>query len=817
MGNLFWKIYRSIAHKRIYYGIISIVLMGILSWIASGIKFDEDISKLIPANKENEKLQKVLKNVNFSDKIIVNISLEDNGEFEDLVDYAIAFTDSISNNYNKYITSIKGKIEEEDALETIDFVYNNLPFFLSESDYETIASKIDKDSIETITKANYETLVSPSGFIAKSFIVKDPLGVSFMGLKQLNELGLADDFKLKDGFLVHKDEKHILLFISPKFDTGNTAENQPFSDTIYRLQKDLNSDYKNKVRSTYFGGPLIAVANAEQIKTDIQFTVSIALSILLLLFIFFYKKLSIPLILFVPTIFGALLAIAILSLIRTEISAISLGIGAVLLGVTIDYSLHILTHIRSHGTTKSLYTSISKPIIMSSLTTALAFLCLLFIESQALQDLGIFAAISVIGSSVFALIFIPQTYKPKASGNNIKSTFIDTIANYNFNKNKTLIAVLCILLVLSLFTFNKVVFNKDLSQLNYTSPELDNAELQLDNLINISSKSLYIVAFGNTMEAVLQTNDNMHRRLSKFKSEDAVLDFNSIGALVSSSKRQNKQIQDWEDFWGNNKKIKLKEYLIESGNAFGFKSTSFNEFYELLDKKFNSLKIVDYSKITSIPIDDFISVNDDFITVTSIVKINKDQISLVKDAFNSDENIIVFDRQNVNEELLGGLKNEFNNLIGYSFTLIVLLLLTFYKNIKLTLITILPILATWLLTLGLMGLFGLEFNIFSIIISTFIFGLGVDYSIFMTNGLLRQSQYDIKTLATFKASVILSVITTLLGVGVLIFAKHPALSSLALVSVIGIISAMLISFTIQPFLYKFFIRNSTKEMTNEEN
>ena len=175
----------------------------------------------------------------------------------------------------------------------------------------------------------------------------------------------------------------------------------------------------------------------KQIKQDIQLTVSIAVTILLIILIFFYKKVTIPLILFIPTVFGGLLAVTILFLIRTKISAISLGIGSVLLGVTLDYSLHILTHIRSNNNIKALYSEITKPILMSSLTTALAFMCLLFLDSQALQDLGLFAAISVIGSSVFALLFIPQVYRDVVKSN-AKNTPIDKLASFNFSQKKRL-------------------------------------------------------------------------------------------------------------------------------------------------------------------------------------------------------------------------------------------------------------------------------------------------------------------------------------------------------------------------------------------
>ena len=79
----------------------------------------------------------------------------------------------------------------------------------------------------------------------------------------------------------------------------------------------------------------------------------------------------------------------------------------------------------------------------------------------------------------------------------------------------------------------------------------------------------------------------------------------------------------------------------------------------------------------------------------------------------------------------------------------------------------------------------------------------------MTNG-LQQQHSNMGELSTYKTSVILSVITTVLGVGVLIFAKHPALYSISLVSIIGIFSAIFVAFTLQPLLFNLFIGSKTK-------
>lgn len=808
MDKLFLSIYRQLKVRTWLAALVFVILLSGVGWLASQITFEEDITKLIPADEDAKELQGVLKSVNFTDKIIVNIQSR-SGDANDLTAYASAFVDSLQPLLELYIEDLQGQVEDEDMLQTLNFVYDHLPVFLDEDDYKVLSDKVRSDSIEAATQANYKTLISPSGIIAKETILKDPLGISFIGLKKLQQLAMGDDFVLKDGFLLNQSEENLLLFITPKFKTNETDKNAPFAEALYRIQEQLNDQFEGKATAEYFGGALVAVANASQIKKDIQFTVGIALAVLMIIFVFFYRSILVPIVLFAPTLFGGLLSVATLFLIRGEISAISLGIGSVLLGVTLDYSLHILTHLRNNSDTKELYLDVTKPILMSSLTTAMAFLCLLFVNSQALQDLGIFAAVSVLGASVFALLFIPLVYRggKKAQKQN---TVFDTVAKYPMHKNKWVIAGLSVLLLVSAFTYNKVVFNNDISKLNYEPEFLQDAKNRLDALTHIASKSVYVATYGNDIESVLQQNDTIFTTLRGLASRGEIIDFSSAGALVQSKAKQQEKIERWRQFWDANKRDNVQAAFISSGNALGFKPNTFSRFYEHLNTSFETLELSDYKAFSSVSIDDYVSVKTDLITATSLVKLDDQKATILDSIFEEAENIVLVDRQKMNETLLGNLKNDFNRLIGYSLLVVLILLLIFYRSLSLTLVTSIPIALSWLLTIGMMGLLHIEFNIFNIIISTFIFGLGVDYSIFITNGLLKEYRTGERTLATHKTSILLSVITTLLGIGVLIFAKHPALYTISVVCMIGIFSAMLISFNLQPLLFRLFIGSPTK-------
>jgi len=811
MRNYLYGLYVFMTEKKFLSAGIVIAMALFLGFFASRITFQENINQLIPSNDKSGITSKVLNQVNFADKITIIISSKSNGSPDNLTEYANAFIDSLEVSCKPFVAKVQGRMEEGNIQETIDFVYANLPLFLDQKDYALIENKLQKDSIANSVASGYKSIISPAGLISKDFILRDPLGISFIALKKLQQLSVGDDFALQNGFLLSKDKKNLLLFVTPKLQTNETDKNTIFIQNLEKIRINLNKQFKGKVEMTYFGATPVAVANATQIKSDVQNTSIVAGVTLILILAFFYRNISTPIIIFIPSLFGALFALAVLYFWKGSISAISLGISSILLGETTDYSIYVLTHLRNNKDVKLLYRDITKPLLLCGVTTSITFLCLFFVKSEALQDLGIFAGLSVVSTSVFSLVLMPVLYKANSKNIVLKSNVIDKLGAYSYHKNKFLVGAMLMLLVISLFTYSKVTFNNDLSALNFMTPKLKLAEKQLDHIANSdSSKSIYLATYGKSYDEVVANNNQLFKELQKDKKADGISNFSSVGGIVFSEAVQKQKIQEWNTFWNSQKKSSLTQTLISEGNQYGFKPTTFNEFYELLGKNFSPVSIQKYLLVKSFFLDEFIAQKDGFYTISTLVKVHKDKRDFFVNQIKKQPNLVVIDRQQTNETFLGTLKTNFEDLVNYSFIAVFFVLLLAFRKIELAIISIIPILISWIFTTGLMGMFGLQFNVVNIIVCTLIFGIGVDYSIFMTSALQKEYTFGKKELPSYRTSILLSVATTILGIGVLVFAKHPALKSIALIAVIGIFSALLITFILQPLVFHFFVTNRVK-------
>ena len=110
-----------------------------------------------------------------------------------------------------------------------------------------------------------------------------------------------------------------------------------------------------------------------------------------------------------------------------------------------------------------------------------------------------------------------------------------------------------------------------------------------------------------------------------------------------------------------------------------------------------------------------------------------------------------------------------------------------------------------------MNIFGLRFNLINIIISTFIFGIGVDYSIFIMSGLRTPSapegeespSSDENLLLKYhKTAILLSAMALIVTVGSMNFAVHPAILSVGFATLVGMIAAVLFAYVVEPFLFR---------------
>jgi predicted RND superfamily exporter protein len=143
----------------------------------------------------------------------------------------------------------------------------------------------------------------------------------------------------------------------------------------------------------------------------------------------------------------------------------------------------------------------------------------------------------------------------------------------------------------------------------------------------------------------------------------------------------------------------------------------------------------------------YLSVNEDKSLVFSILHVSPDEAHTIEEQLNAqDGNNFAFDSGSITRIMVNALSADFDYVL-YICGIIVFLFLTLsFGRIELSIISFLPLAISWVWILGIMGLLGLRFNIVNIILATFIFGMGDDYTIFMTEGMMYEYSYRKKML-----------------------------------------------------------------------
>lgn len=794
---------------------VFLVLTACLILSILTLSYKEDISDFLPLDENNQTALSVYSDISGANKIYAIVSGRNGRQTdpESLISGVDVFVGNVEQSDSlRYLSGITKTIDMDDMTSVMDEVYNNIPYFLTEEDFVRIDSLLSIPGyVESQLIEDKRLLMFPSSNLVGQNISRDPLNLFTPVLGRLRQGGMPIQFETYDGYILSPDSQKAIVILESSFGAHESENNAKLVELLNGAVEKTELANEN-IDIHIIGGPVIAVSNANRIKSDSILAVCIAGILILLLLIYVFRNPWNILLIAVSVGWGWLFAMGIIALFYDSVSIIVVGIASVILGIAVNYPLHLIDHIKDSLHPRIALKEIISPLIVGNVTTVGAFLCLVPLNAPALHDLGLFCSLLLVGTIFFVLVFLPQIVRTRKSHRAVSNpVLISKLAGISLDSNKYLVwGILILTCIFGYFSFN-TEFDSDMRNINYMT---DAQKADMDYFQSLvcnekNTESIYIVSNGRTWDEALIQNEIINKSIDSLESAALAKRHNAVSSFLSSKSAHYRKIARWKTLL-NKYQALLNDSLNTHAVACGFHPGAFAPFKDILEADYEPKEFSDFENLISTVFIGNVSSDETSgrYSLVQTIEVPVDKVDFIKTrlAANKEFGGQSFDVKSMNGSIANTLSDDFN-YIGIACGCIVFLFLWLsFGSIELAMVSFLPMAISWIWILGLMSMLGIKFNIVNVILATFIFGQGDDYTIFMTEGLTYEFAYRRKLLASYKNSIIVSALIMFIGIGTLIFAKHPALRSLGEVTVVGMLSVVLMAYLFPPLVFNWLVR-----------
>lgn len=691
--------------------------------------------------------------------------------------------------------------------ELLNHITNNLPVMFTEEELiEKIGPLLEPRRIRKKLEHELSALLGIEGIGQAVTVSKDPLGLRYIAMARLTQLAPSRNAKIYRGQILSKDGGHLVIMAGPKSSGTDTAFSRAATVLIKNITETLNKKYalKGHIFSVNpVGAYRAALDNEQMAKRDSQRAILFStLGIALLLLLAFPRPL-VGLLSFLPAVVGTLIAFFVYSLMHQTISILTLGFGGAIISITVDHGIAYLLFLdRSHETFgRQAAREVRAVGLLATLTTVGAFSVLSISGFPILAQIGQFAALGIAFSFGFVHTVSPFVFPVMPPARRQRRLPVQTIVNRLAlaGGKKKLYAALA--LTLFMVYFAKPEFHVDLKAMNTITEETKAAEALVTSVWGNVFTKIFLALEGESIEDLRKTGDRLAGLLEKDVAS-GILSSAFIPSMIFPGEERGKDnFRAWRAFWNSGRVAEFKKSMDEASSDIGFAPNAFDPFYSAINTQNHETK----------------DIPDAFFTLFGIVR-SRDgsgwvQFSTLTPGAHYDGEAFyanygdkgfakIFDPNLFSERLGMYLSSTFQKMaliIGLSA---VILLFLFFMDIKLTLITLLPIIFSLICTLGTLKLIGHPLDIPGLMLSIVVIGMGIDYSIFFVRSYQRYVYENNESLGLIRVAVFMAGVSTIIGFGALSLADHSMLKSAGLTSLIGICYALVGAFAILPPILK---------------
>jgi predicted exporter len=689
------------------------------AWLKKDIHIQTNIFALLPEAHHDPRLERAQQYVSqqLNDKVFVVLNAKDDAA---LTKATATFKQSVA------ATDLWQPLHAQlDSDKFAQVLYQHRAGLLSSTDQKLL----EQQDYAALNEQGLLQIMSPGMPVTAELLQQDPLLLFPRYAVGLSGLQANPDIALEDGFATIRDEQGISRLIVLQL------KNSPY-----------NIDYQEKT-----------AAWIEISTIGVGSTIGIFFLVL-----FGFRSVRPMLTEMIAVGTGCLVAFAITHAVFGEIHLMTLVFGASLVGVCVDFSFYFMAmqsqhrHIDGFAVLKPLLPS----LFMGLMTTLVAYIFLSFTPFPGFRQIAVFSMVGLAAAWITSILLLPRLPALNAEPAIRRLSFIGQARTFIQARKGLRYGLIAVITVVTGSSLMLLQSNDDIRNLQSMDQQLKQEDQYVRERFMQQQSSEYFVVHGDTLQQLEQNEQQLLQKLQVLQAQNKLEGVQALGQWLPSKAQQQHNIALLKAIPTSALQDYAAALQLNPAEVLAWqKQLARQPLLSPAEMSQHPLAFLQMSPTERLVL--LQNVHD----VAALQQLNSPQAQLLRPVNQLSE---LFQQHRIQAQWL---------LLSALVCLMIGLGILY--GLKSVLPLVLPVSLALMTTFAIQAWLGVEINLFSIMGTFLIIGIGVDYAIFYRHG---HDHPQVVGMALF-----LCMMSTLLGFGLLSFSQTYAIHCFGLTVLFGVI------------------------------
>lgn len=657
------------------------------------------------------------------------------------------------------------------------------------SSAEAARARLSEEGLENAAARLVDELAGPMSPLVGRVAPEDPFLVLPDFFARLQRSG-ASDLGVRDGRFLTEDGAAV-LFLGTKRSAFDADAQAPFLDALRRRFEAVNAREGGALRLEQSGLARFATRAAAAIRGDIERVGSLSLLIVGAMLVLVFRSLRLVALASIPVGAGVLAGSAAVLLFFGRIHGITVAFGASLIGVSVDYVIHVYCHraiVPEESDGRGSFGAIGRTLFTGATTTITGFMSLAPSTLSGLREVACFSVTGMLAAFLATRYIVPPLMPATFAEVAVRARIVaalGAIMGALRARRRMLFVFPLAALVFIAAVLPGARWNDDFASFGRLDPEIAAEDARVRARVAHVEMMRFVVTTGRDEDEALHASERAHAALLEAEAAGELAAHRSVSLLLPSARTQRAVANVVYGDRG------LRDRMARVFGAHGFTPLAFEPFFRTVAAprpaplSYTDLarsKLAPLVRSFRIPLDDGVG----FVTLLEGVRrpgaIAARLRSLPRTIFLRQADLFSDAQRLYQERTLMQL--------GFGVLAVLLVLYAHYRSARSTLAVLAPSLLSVGVTVCVLTLTGRGIDLVTLTALLFVVSMGDDYGVFLVDALDAD---DDRGMQAALLGVLLACVSTLVGFGLLAFSEHPVLSALGITAASGIASSLVLS------------------------